>query len=476
MRHNRTRPAAGFTMIELLIVVLVIGILIGFILVAAADGVRRAEEKATLALITKLEVGISERMEAILIRRADVYPAHALIAQITTSDPVNGTTRLNSSQRAQVIAQFDLVRSEFPDVFVPLPPGSSYWATFGVASDFPVGSGDFSVPLGASVPTSTFFSNAGISPPSPALPITGNYGASWGSMAGIHKNLGCLPAGYDGVDNNGNGLVDEVAEGTGGNAQLQTQISAKLASHQHRTARSEMLYAVLVEGQGPLGSVFAPDEFTSREVADTDNDGLPEFIDAWGQPLQFYRWPVYYNPDFNATVPTANYIQKGRENYLAITEPRQLDPLDPAQLLTSPSWFDKNVNATNTSFGAVGTMSQGVTAFEAFFHSIHDPFPPSATGTLWDRSGAYPRRAYYSRPLVLSAGPDKLLGVANYSVQPTGVSAATFMASVLLNESPAEPHIKVSPSDDSDPTGTLAVNATDDISNFSLSSPGGGVR
>jgi hypothetical protein len=27
-------------------------------------------------------------------------------------------------------------------------------------------------------------------------------------------------------------------------------------------------------------------------VKDTDNDGLPEFIDAWGNPLRFYRWPT----------------------------------------------------------------------------------------------------------------------------------------------------------------------------------------
>ena len=45
----------GFTLIELLIVIAIIGLLISLILVAAADGVRRAEERATQSLITKLE-------------------------------------------------------------------------------------------------------------------------------------------------------------------------------------------------------------------------------------------------------------------------------------------------------------------------------------------------------------------------------------------------------------------------------------
>ena len=47
---------------------------------------------------------------------------------------------------------------------------------------------------------------------------------------------------------------------------------------------------------GPLGSVFSPDDFSDREVKDTDGDGLPEFVDAWGQPLQFFRWPLCTTP------------------------------------------------------------------------------------------------------------------------------------------------------------------------------------
>jgi hypothetical protein len=32
--------------------------------------------------------------------------------------------------------------------------------------------------------------------------------------------------------------------------------------------------------------------FRTQEVADTDGDGLPEFVDGWGRPLRFYRWPT----------------------------------------------------------------------------------------------------------------------------------------------------------------------------------------
>ena len=36
---------------------------------------------------------------------------------------------------------------------------------------------------------------------------------------------------------------------------------------------------------------------TAKEVQDTDGDGLPEFVDAWGQPLQFFRWPLLYHSE-----------------------------------------------------------------------------------------------------------------------------------------------------------------------------------
>ena len=131
----------------------------------------------------------------------------------------------------------------------------------------------------------------------PELGYTGSgiNGASYTAAAALYKNLGYAPEGYDMIDNDGNGLVDDWPEGiSGGNA---AQIIANLQAHKHNTARAEMLYAILVEGAGPLGSVFNRDDFTDKEVRDTDGDGLPEFVDAWGQPLQFFRWPLLYHSD-----------------------------------------------------------------------------------------------------------------------------------------------------------------------------------
>ena len=99
--------------------------------------------------------------------------------------------------------------------------------------------------------------------------------AGAGAAAGIYKNLGYVPQGYDGVDNNQNGLIDEYAEGAP-TAAVQGTVQANLANHKHITARAEVLYAILVEGRGPLGSVFNKDDFTDREVQDTDGEWCKE--------------------------------------------------------------------------------------------------------------------------------------------------------------------------------------------------------
>ena len=68
-RHS-ARPRAGFTLIELLVVIAIIGILISLILVAAVDGVRRAEERATQSLITKLETALNDLPDQVPERAA----------------------------------------------------------------------------------------------------------------------------------------------------------------------------------------------------------------------------------------------------------------------------------------------------------------------------------------------------------------------------------------------------------------------
>ena len=104
----------GFTLTELLVVMAIIGIILAFLLIAAEDARRCAEQDATLALITKLEGGINDRLDALLQTRPDPSPGHVALANVYYSATL---PPLGSSPRAQVLAYYDFMKRELPDVF-----------------------------------------------------------------------------------------------------------------------------------------------------------------------------------------------------------------------------------------------------------------------------------------------------------------------------------------------------------------------
>ena len=62
--------------------------------------------------------------------------------------------------------------------------------------------------------------------------------------------------------------------------------------HKQVTESAACLYLILTQA-----SVFDTDplpaaDLRGLELADTDGDGLMEIVDAWGQPLRYYRWPT----------------------------------------------------------------------------------------------------------------------------------------------------------------------------------------
>ena len=62
------------------------------------------------------------------------------------------------------------------------------------------------------------------------------------------------------------------------------------SGHDPETESSEVLYYVLTQREVMGYSLVSADQFSASEVADTDGDGMKEFVDAWGHPLRFYRW------------------------------------------------------------------------------------------------------------------------------------------------------------------------------------------
>jgi hypothetical protein len=197
-------------------------------------------------------------------------------------------------------------------------------------------------------------------------------------------------------------------------------------------------------------------------------------VDAWGQPLQFFRWPVLYHselqrgqvilPEANPVNGVAQYdllppyqtvnpapIVNGNDAFGSRFRERERDALDPNQQLTAPPWWARNAVggqlAANDSFPIIGLSlpagtpgtSGGVMAFEYFFHRLTEPYPPIPNSPfMWDRSGAS-RRAFYTKFLILSGGRDKQPGVFLYAdadMRQLGDGAAPYL---IANENNALP-------------------------------------
>lgn len=435
-RHPSARRR-GFTLIELGAVLIIIGIIVAFILAASYASVEQARTRATQALISKLEVALNERIDALMALTLAPNGAHAWLAAVNPpldpTVPADEPIRiwgLEANPRAEVIARMDLIKMELPDVFYIqvdrniTPPANSYPINFaGLPYPLPNNLGPaqppaaYALPLGQLVAPgyrpNTYDTNGNPINPGPGgnwnnpangyFPVNlpgserGIYGASYNARAALHKLIGFAPTGTNGVDDDGDGLIDEFDEGMT-TPEAQAAYTRFVQNHRHETARAALLYALLVEGVGPLGNAFSPEDFNGDEVKDTDGDGLLEFVDGWGKPLQFYRWPIYY---------ASPGLQKGPAPFAGAVEPRPLFALDPTNQLVAPAWWGQLFPDPQPAPPV--PISFKAALFNRYFLSTIDP--NFGVAPTWERSGFYARRAFGCKFLLVSSGPDQQLGL-----------------------------------------------------------------
>ncbi len=56
---------------------------------------------------------------------------------------------------------------------------------------------------------------------------------------------------------------------------------------QNQSAECLYMTIMLSTGEGEARTLFS-----EQDIGDTDGDGAPEFLDGWGNPIQFMRWPA----------------------------------------------------------------------------------------------------------------------------------------------------------------------------------------
>jgi prepilin-type N-terminal cleavage/methylation domain-containing protein len=214
-------------------------------------------------------------------------------------------------------------------------------------------------------------------------------------------------------------------------AEVQARVEAKwiggtdagktFPGHQLETESSELLYFFLTVSDDFGAPVLDSDRFNSTEVQDTDNDGLPEFVDAWGTPLRYYPYPtLLINPLFRG-VPFHPRLEPPSDltDTRTVTELERkvasilIKGLPPAPYTLGNGAQPRDMLLTDPD-DPIGEL---YTAMEAShdvdnFNNIGVP-PGNAVPDLCDfyNETTFHTPDTYHIPLIVSAGPDRVLGL-----------------------------------------------------------------
>jgi hypothetical protein len=147
-----------------------------------------------------------------------------------------------------------------------------------------------------------------------------------------------------------------------------------------RNGSAECLYLIVMlhTGDGEARTLFS-----RQDIGDTDGDGALEFLDGWGNPIRWVRWPAGF-------ISRSDLMHRDPDNPMTGDGDTDHDPFDP---------FNRN--------------SRTVTLNTSMFPSQMQPYIAHLRGAASSSSppsNADPTRdfqvGYRLVPLVFSSGPD----------------------------------------------------------------------
>ncbi len=361
--HQSPLMHRAFTLVEMLVVMVVAGLLMGMVIAALRGAQEDANVAKTRATIKKIDSIIQDQYEQYKSQSPDIlfYTGPVTNPTFTTTRyPRAGAIFSTSSNdqllhaRIRLAAVRDLMRLEMPDCL-----GDLY-------------------STGMTVKTSV-----------------------------------ALDSGYV-LRSNSTSVIAQV-QNAPRNAQIRSMISGRArvpgsttlafssnpvdTTFVRENFNAELLFLIVESSY--VGGSYGIEAFSNSEIGDVDQDGLREFIDAWGKPIQWLRWPAGYYDDVETSQSTSLRATMASGNYIPPVSRFNPDPM--LTMIDGSAAVTDDLDPTKADLG----------------YTSNNP-------ALWPLPGL--------RPLIVSAGPDGLFALRfhwiNRNSQPSGGNLTSIFFSV----------------------------------------------
>lgn len=257
MTNQMQKIKSGFTLIELLVVISIIGFMSGLFLVAYQGAAQQSNVQKTRTTVQKIGDVLNSRMEEyssypLVLRSPAGFPLSPNTTPLPPLPPALPESKTILLERARLLCLRELIAMEMPD-----HPDDIKWSDKWVTAQ----------------PMTVFLNNA-----AQIIPT----GLTAGGSGVFVRNKPTSRV---------FGLARKLSGPTG----------RPIPGWQATNANAELLYLVVEDSEFDGSSAI--ESFGASEIGDKDGDGLNEFIDAFGQPIQWIRWPTAfegiarYHPD-----------------------------------------------------------------------------------------------------------------------------------------------------------------------------------
>ena len=339
---NQHRSKTAFTLVEVLVVIVIISIMGAMVTTAISGVTTTAKQSRTKTIISLIDSVLAERYANLKYRQLPVEIPDMFTDVNGGAGEVGLEVLATEAARVRLMMTRDLQRMELPDRLsdITTAPSQMYAATNQVLID---NSGNV-VNTRDQKNQRKIMTVSWYSPNATFL----NGGDNIPSRLAAYRNR--MPVGL--TLNSPGALANQGAE---------------------------CLYLIMATSF--VGGSPALEAIPAANIGDTDNDGLREILDGWGNPLGFIRWPVgYFDPELSIDKTIPDEFDLFRSDYAYTTVP----------------------NSTSSSAGAYDVIS-GLN------------FVNNATVKPWSM-----------RPLVFSAGPDGEYGITTDPITAAGVAMANY--------------------------------------------------